>query len=93
MRRYQVEVSGLPDEVADGEVRAAIAERISQLHRVRGGTGGLSVATSNDLRWEVDDALAALSPHDSRHVHNVHAHPLLVLCPPLGEWLHARTEP
>lgn len=27
----------------------------------------------------------------SRFVHNVVAHPLLVLCPPLGEWLHDRT--
>lgn len=26
-------------------------------------------------------------------VHNVVAHPLLVLCPPLGEWLHDRTLP
>lgn len=26
-------------------------------------------------------------------VHNVIAHPLLVLCPPLGEWLHERTLP
>lgn len=24
-------------------------------------------------------------------VHNLVAHPLLVLCPPLGEWLHERT--
>lgn len=24
-------------------------------------------------------------------VHNVVAHPLLVLCPPLGEWLHDKT--
>lgn len=29
----------------------------------------------------------------SRFIHNVVAHPLLVLCPPLGEWLHDRTEP
>lgn len=29
----------------------------------------------------------------SRFVHNVVAHPLLVLCPPLGEWLHDRTVP
>jgi hypothetical protein len=29
----------------------------------------------------------------SRLVHNVIAHPLLVLCPPLGEWLHDRTDP
>lgn len=29
----------------------------------------------------------------SRFVHNVVAHPLLVLCPPLGQWLHDRTEP
>lgn len=28
-----------------------------------------------------------------RVVHNVIAHPLLVLCPPLGEWLHDRTIP
>lgn len=28
-----------------------------------------------------------------RFLHNVIAHPLLVLCPPLGEWLHERTEP
>ena len=26
-------------------------------------------------------------------VHNLVAHPPLVLCPPLGEWLHDRTEP
>mgnify|MGYP007071579175 FL=1 len=26
-------------------------------------------------------------------VHNVVAHPLLSLCPPLGQWLHVRTEP
>lgn len=26
-------------------------------------------------------------------VHNLVAHPLLVLCPPAGEWLHDRTEP
>ena len=25
--------------------------------------------------------------------HNVLAHPLLVLCPPAGRWLHDRTEP
>ena len=25
--------------------------------------------------------------------HNLLAHPLLVLCPPLGRWLHQRTEP
>lgn len=25
--------------------------------------------------------------------HNLVAHPLLILCPPLGRWLHARTEP
>lgn len=24
-------------------------------------------------------------------VHNLVAHPLLILCPPLGEWLHDRT--
>lgn len=24
-------------------------------------------------------------------IHNLIAHPLLVLCPPLGEWLHDRT--
>lgn len=26
-------------------------------------------------------------------VHNIVAHPLLVLCPPLGEWLHELTAP
>jgi hypothetical protein len=26
-------------------------------------------------------------------VHNLVAHPLLVLCPPVGEWLHERTAP
>lgn len=26
-------------------------------------------------------------------VHNLVAHPLLVLCPPLGRWLHDRTAP
>jgi len=26
-------------------------------------------------------------------VHNVVAHPLLVLVPPLGRWLHGRTSP
>lgn len=26
-------------------------------------------------------------------LHNLVAHPLLVLCPPLGRWLHARTAP
>lgn len=26
-------------------------------------------------------------------IHNVVAHPLLVICPPLGEWLHDRTAP
>ena len=26
-------------------------------------------------------------------VHNLIAHPLLVLCPPAGEWLHDRTAP
>lgn len=25
--------------------------------------------------------------------HNLVAHPLLILCPPLGRWLHQRTEP
>jgi hypothetical protein len=25
--------------------------------------------------------------------HNLVAHPLLVLCPPIGRWLHAVTEP
>ena len=29
----------------------------------------------------------------SRFLHNVVAHPLLVLCPPVGEWLHERTDP
>lgn len=29
----------------------------------------------------------------SRALHNCLAHPLLILCPPLGEWLHERTEP
>ena len=24
-------------------------------------------------------------------IHNLVAHPLLVLCPPLGRWLHERT--
>lgn len=26
-------------------------------------------------------------------IHNVIAHPLLVICPPAGEWLHERTTP
>jgi hypothetical protein len=26
-------------------------------------------------------------------LHNVVVHPLLVLCPPLGDWLHDRTAP
>jgi len=26
-------------------------------------------------------------------LHNLVAHPLLVLCPPLGHWLHAKTAP
>lgn len=26
-------------------------------------------------------------------VHNLVAHPLLVLCPPVGLWLHERTQP
>jgi len=26
-------------------------------------------------------------------VHNLIAHPLLTLCPPVGEWLHGRTAP
>ena len=26
-------------------------------------------------------------------IHNLIAHPLLVLCPPLGEWLHDKTIP
>jgi hypothetical protein len=26
-------------------------------------------------------------------VHNVIAHPLLVLCPPVGRWLHDKTAP
>lgn len=25
--------------------------------------------------------------------HNLIAHPLLILCPPLGRWLHERTNP
>lgn len=29
----------------------------------------------------------------SRFLHNVVAHPLLIICPPLGEWLHERTTP
>lgn len=29
----------------------------------------------------------------SRFLHNVIAHPLLVLWPRVGEWLHDRTEP
>ena len=32
-------------------------------------------------------------PRAQRLVHNVVAHPLLELCPPLGEWLHDRTAP
>lgn len=30
-------------------------------------------------------------PWWSRAAHNCLAHPLLILCPPLGEWLHERT--
>ena len=26
-------------------------------------------------------------------VHNLVAHPLLVICPPVGRWLHDRTAP
>lgn len=26
-------------------------------------------------------------------IHNLVAHPLLVLCPPIGEWLHDLTAP
>lgn len=26
-------------------------------------------------------------------LHNLVAHPLLILCPPVGRWLHAHTEP
>ena len=38
--------------------------------------------------WSVRARLYA-----SRFIHNVVAHPLLMLCPPVGEWLHRRTEP
>jgi hypothetical protein len=39
---------------------------------------GTGPATMSRVRW---------------WVHNLVAHPLLVLCPPLGEWLHDRTAP
>lgn len=42
-------------------------------------------------------AMHRLSPRERRRragfVHNVVAHPLLVLCPPVGVWLHDRTDP
>lgn len=52
--------------------------------------------------WHLELAVAPLvagtaSPHRSEPtmtrwwIHNLVAHPLLVLCPPLGRWLHERT--
>jgi hypothetical protein len=42
-------------------------------------------------------ALPALPTLDDNHrdgiPHNLIAHPLLILCPPLGRWLHDRTQP
>lgn len=34
-----------------------------------------------------------LPPERDAFMHNVVAHPLLVLCPRLGRWLHERTRP
>lgn len=48
------------------------------------------------LRWEPyvavisEPAIAGLL---GRILHNCVAHPLLVLCPPAGNWLHERTGP
>lgn len=52
-----------------------------------------SAWSATDLRpWHArfGDALRA---HARFALHNAIAHPLLVLCPPLGRWLHDRTAP
>lgn len=47
MRRFEVEVSGLPDDVDDGAVRAALASAVADLHRSSSAAGeGFSVGTS-----------------------------------------------
>lgn len=49
-----------------------------------GGAGWIGCGA----RWHDDQA-----PERPGFVHNVVAHPLLWLCPKLGNWLHARSEP
>lgn len=59
--------------------------------------------TLSALDWAVAEEFIATTSHmaeqyeldldSDRAIHSVFAHPLLILCPPLGEWLHARTEP
>lgn len=75
-----------------------MAERIDQLMNTARADLTLSA-----LDWAVAEEFIATTSHmaeqyeldldSDRAIHSVFAHPLLILCPPLGEWLHARTEP
>jgi hypothetical protein len=75
-----------------------MAERIDQLMNTARADLTLSA-----LDWAVAEEFIATTSHmaeqyeldldSDRAIHSVFAHPLLILCPPLGEWLHERTEP
>ena len=70
-----------PDEIVS-ELRALNARR------ERGATVGVrNAARAEQLRRD------ARARRRAWWVHNLVAHPLLVLCPPVGEWLHDRTSP
>lgn len=52
-----------------------------------------STWTPRDLRpWRIQ-AQDSIRAYARNALHNVVAHPLLVLCPPIGRWLHDRTAP
>lgn len=46
-----------------------------------------------ELRKACHELAVKLAAEWVRIVHNVVAHPLLVICPPIGEWLHDLTAP
>ena len=66
------------------------------LRRVEAGESPDAVYTEEYVNGRietVDRETHEVSGRLGRFAHNVIAHPLLVLCPPIGEWLHERTEP
>jgi hypothetical protein len=69
---------------------------LDMLRRVEAGESPDVVYTeeyANGHPEQVEPETREISGRLGRFLHNVVAHPLLVLCPPLGERLHERTEP